>query len=170
MMVLGKENRKLLQPPMKQDGAFALKQQQMIDVLLSYVASASMHFLLLLLSLQHPIERTRRQICDWFLFGWILLHFLISLQGQDCFICKKGGHRAKDCPEKHRSGSQNSKICLKCGDSRHDMFSCRNDYSPEDLKVHRHFLMYFVSFFENPISFIYRLSLVFGFEFGVLIF
>lgn len=56
------------------------------------------------------------------------------MKGQDCFICKKGGHRAKDCPEKHRSGSQNSKICLKCGDSRHDMFSCRNDYSPEDLK------------------------------------
>ena len=25
------------------------------------------------------------------------------------------------------------------------MFSCRNDYSSEDLKVHRHFLIYFVS-------------------------
>lgn len=54
-------------------------------------------------------------------------------KGKDCFICKNGGHRAKDCPEKAIGGSQNAKICLKCGDSGHDMFSCRNDYSPEDL-------------------------------------
>ncbi|KAL3850237.1 hypothetical protein ACJIZ3_012119 [Penstemon smallii] len=50
--------------------------------------------------------------------------------GRDCFICKQQGHRAKDCPEKYKS----SKICLKCGDLEHDMFSCRNDYCPEDLK------------------------------------
>jgi hypothetical protein len=55
-------------------------------------------------------------------------------KGQDCFICKKGGHRAKDCPEKHKGGSLSLKICLKCGDSGHDMFSCWNDYySPDDL-------------------------------------
>ncbi|KAL2240020.1 UNVERIFIED_CONTAM: hypothetical protein Sindi_0643200 [Sesamum indicum] len=52
-------------------------------------------------------------------------------KGRDCFICKQHGHRAKDCPEKNKS----SKICLKCGDLGHDMFSCRNDYCPDDLKV-----------------------------------
>lgn len=58
-------------------------------------------------------------------------------QGKDCFICKKGGHRAKDCPEKELvGGSQSSKICLKCGHSEHEMFSCKNEYSPDDLKVY----------------------------------
>ncbi|KAK3205533.1 hypothetical protein Dsin_019579 [Dipteronia sinensis] len=55
-------------------------------------------------------------------------------KAQNCYICKKSGHIAKDCLEKHKSGSQNAKICLKCGDSGHDMFSCRNDYSLDDLK------------------------------------
>ncbi|KAM7522906.1 hypothetical protein LguiA_012808 [Lonicera macranthoides] len=59
---------------------------------------------------------------------------LRKLLGQDCFICKKGGHRAKDCPEKYTSSPSN-KICLKCGQSGHEMFSCKNDYSPDDLKV-----------------------------------
>ncbi|XVE62280.1 hypothetical protein DITRI_Ditri06bG0105300 [Diplodiscus trichospermus] len=55
-------------------------------------------------------------------------------KAQDCFICKKSGHRAKDCPEKHKSSSKHGKICLRCGVSGHDMFSCRNDYSNDDLK------------------------------------
>ncbi|OVA00861.1 zinc finger protein [Macleaya cordata] len=55
-------------------------------------------------------------------------------QGQDCYICKKTGHRAKKCPEKHKGSSQISEICLRCGDSGHNMFSCMNDYAPEDLK------------------------------------
>ncbi|KAL4578557.1 hypothetical protein LXL04_014681 [Taraxacum kok-saghyz] len=55
-------------------------------------------------------------------------------KGKDCFICKKGGHRAKDCPEKSFLGPQSTKICLKCGDSGHEMFSCRNTYSLDDLK------------------------------------
>lgn len=59
----------------------------------------------------------------------------MCVQGQDCFICKKGGHRAKDCPEKYKRVSQSSKICLKCGDSGHEMFSCKNNYSHDDLKV-----------------------------------
>ncbi|XP_068635911.1 uncharacterized protein [Aristolochia californica] len=54
-------------------------------------------------------------------------------QGQDCFICKMRGHFAKSCPEKER-GFQNSKICLLCGDSGHDMSTCESDYAPEDLK------------------------------------
>ncbi|KAL5148504.1 DNA-binding protein HEXBP [Glycine soja] len=59
---------------------------------------------------------------------------LRKLLVQDCFICKKGGHRAKDCPEKHTSTSKSIAICLKCGNSGHDIFSCRNDYSQDDLK------------------------------------
>ncbi|KAG8472950.1 hypothetical protein CXB51_035048 [Gossypium anomalum] len=53
---------------------------------------------------------------------------------QDCFICKKSGHRAKDCPDKHNSGSKHGRFCLRCGGSGHDMFSCRNDYSHDDIK------------------------------------
>lgn len=54
-------------------------------------------------------------------------------KGRDCFICKKEGHRAKDCPEKN-AGSQTLKFCLKCGENGHDMFSCRGNYCPDDLK------------------------------------
>ncbi|KAM7524341.1 hypothetical protein LguiA_014243 [Lonicera macranthoides] len=67
-----------------------------------------------------------------------------------CFICgrfdhsgklwkkTKGGfncnisHLVKDCLE--RDPKENCTICLKCGDSGHSMFSCNNDYSPDDLK------------------------------------
>ncbi|CAI8597771.1 unnamed protein product [Vicia faba] len=54
----------------------------------------------------------------------------------NCYICKKGGHRAKDCPEKHTMVRvpKSLTVCLKCGNSGHDMFSCRNDYSQDDLK------------------------------------
>ncbi|KAL4340891.1 hypothetical protein GQ457_08G014140 [Hibiscus cannabinus] len=55
-------------------------------------------------------------------------------KAQDCFICKKYGHRAKDCPNKHNSGLKYGNICLRCGGSGHDMFSCRNDYSHNDFK------------------------------------
>ncbi|XP_022135128.1 zinc finger CCHC domain-containing protein 7-like isoform X3 [Momordica charantia] len=55
-------------------------------------------------------------------------------KARDCFICKKGGHRAKDCPEKNKDVSSSSKMCLKCGDSGHDMFSCQNHYPDDDLK------------------------------------
>ncbi|KAK9062678.1 hypothetical protein SSX86_019867 [Deinandra increscens subsp. villosa] len=55
-------------------------------------------------------------------------------KGKDCFICKKGGHRAKDCPEKSNFVPQNAKLCLKCGDSGHEMYFCKSKYSPDDLK------------------------------------
>lgn len=60
---------------------------------------------------------------------------IMFLQTQDCFICKQGGHRARDCPEKHTSTPRSIAICLKCGNSGHDMFGCKNDYSLDDLEV-----------------------------------
>ncbi|XP_028090743.1 zinc finger CCHC domain-containing protein 9-like [Camellia sinensis] len=74
----------------------------------------------------------RKRPC--YVCGSLEHHAKQCTKGQDCFICRKGSHRAKDCPEKYKRGSQNSKICLKCGDSSHDMFSCKNDYSPNDLE------------------------------------
>jgi len=38
--------------------------------------------------------------------------------------------------------SKSLTVCLKCGNSGHDMFSCRNDYSPDDLKVVLIFFLY----------------------------
>lgn len=66
------------------------------------------------------------------MFSLDLIRSSLNEQGRDCFICKQHGHRAKDCPERNKS----SKICLRCGDLGHEMFTCRNDYCPEDLKVH----------------------------------
>ncbi|KQJ88123.1 hypothetical protein BRADI_4g15700v3 [Brachypodium distachyon] len=55
--------------------------------------------------------------------------------GQDCFICKKGGHMAKDCPDKHNINTQQSTtLCLRCGEIGHDMFACTNDYPRDDVK------------------------------------
>ncbi|ESQ48544.1 hypothetical protein EUTSA_v10020505mg [Eutrema salsugineum] len=54
-------------------------------------------------------------------------------KGHDCYICKKGGHRAKDCPDKYKNGSKTA-ICLRCGDSGHDMILCKYEYSLDDLK------------------------------------
>ncbi|XP_010535774.1 PREDICTED: protein AIR1 [Tarenaya hassleriana] len=55
-------------------------------------------------------------------------------KAQDCYICKQSGHRAKDCPEKYKSVSKNTNICLRCGYSGHDLFSCKYEYSHDDLK------------------------------------
>ncbi|XWS66521.1 hypothetical protein CRYUN_Cryun05aG0206700 [Craigia yunnanensis] len=67
-------------------------------------------------------------------------------QGQYCFVCR-GGHQANDCPEKQEE-NKNYIICLRCGDSGHDMFSCRSDYSPDDLKV---FIICY-AFLNHPFS------------------
>ncbi|KAB2048281.1 hypothetical protein ES319_A13G103600v1, partial [Gossypium barbadense] len=55
---------------------------------------------------------------------------------KNCFICKKcGHHHVKGCPDKYKSSSNPGNICLRCGVSGYDMFSCRNDYSQDDIKV-----------------------------------
>ncbi|KAG1333910.1 zinc finger CCHC domain-containing protein 7 [Cocos nucifera] len=78
-----------------------------------------------------PMEK-RRKPC--FVCGMFGHNGKQCSQAQDCFVCKRRGHFAKDCPEKHKRIAQESKICLRCGDVGHDMLSCRNDYSPDDLK------------------------------------
>ncbi|KAK8715634.1 hypothetical protein V6N13_042962 [Hibiscus sabdariffa] len=53
-------------------------------------------------------------------------------QGRYCFVCRGTFHQAHDCPKKQE---ENHIICLRCGDSGHDLFSCRSDYSVDDLKI-----------------------------------
>ncbi|CAL1403725.1 unnamed protein product [Linum trigynum] len=55
-------------------------------------------------------------------------------KGGECYICKTRGHRARNCPEKHKGSFQSSRICLKCGESGHEMFTCRKSYDKEDLQ------------------------------------
>ncbi|KAF3507502.1 hypothetical protein F2Q69_00007159 [Brassica cretica] len=62
-----------------------------------------------------------------------LLGCSLFVQGHDCYICKKSGHRAKYCPDKYKSGSK-SAVCLRCGDFGHDMILCKYEYSRDDLK------------------------------------
>lgn len=50
-----------------------------------------------------------------------------------CSVCKGRGHRARYCPERDQERSSHG-ICLQCGNSGHDMFSCTADYLPSDLK------------------------------------
>lgn len=60
---------------------------------------------------------------------------MTHLQGQDCFVCKRRGHLARDCPDKNKCTVLDSELCLLCGERGHVMSSCRNDYSPDDMKV-----------------------------------
>ncbi|KAL2945554.1 Zinc finger CCHC domain-containing protein 9 [Bienertia sinuspersici] len=68
------------------------------------------------------------------LSAFVCKYLYALMQGKDCFICKGGDHRAKDCPKKFKRCAQASELCLKCGASAHTMLSCNNDYSHDDLK------------------------------------
>ncbi|KAL9336410.1 hypothetical protein Peur_070898 [Populus x canadensis] len=50
-----------------------------------------------------------------------------------CSVCKERGHQARYCPERDQERTSHG-ICLQCGNSGHDMFSCTADYLPSDLK------------------------------------
>ncbi|CAO2820242.1 unnamed protein product [Amaranthus hypochondriacus] len=47
-----------------------------------------------------------------------------------CSSCKIRGHIAVDCPTKDKENI----ICLRCGESGHELFSCSAEYSTDDLK------------------------------------
>ncbi|GMN25953.1 hypothetical protein TIFTF001_001136 [Ficus carica] len=53
---------------------------------------------------------------------------------RNCFSCKGQGHVAKYCPYKNQGNNPVPDICLRCGDTGHDMFSCCNDYCPRDIQ------------------------------------
>ncbi|KAJ8621864.1 hypothetical protein MRB53_030393 [Persea americana] len=66
-------------------------------------------------------EEKRKKPC--FVCGEFGLDAKYCTMGQDCYICKRRGHIAKSCPETHHEDFQNSKICLRCSNLRHDMRS-----------------------------------------------
>ncbi|CAK9136690.1 unnamed protein product, partial [Ilex paraguariensis] len=49
-------------------------------------------------------------------------------------IYNRKGCLTKVCPEKDAANDQSLDICLRCGDSGHNMFSCSNEYSFDDLR------------------------------------
>ncbi|XP_016505211.1 uncharacterized protein LOC107823133 isoform X1 [Nicotiana tabacum] len=53
-----------------------------------------------------------------------------------CFTCKRRGHLARDCPDTNIQilQEQSCEFCLKCGDTGHDMFTCKDCYSSSDLE------------------------------------
>ncbi|CAK9137889.1 unnamed protein product [Ilex paraguariensis] len=51
------------------------------------------------------------------------------------YIYNRKGCLTKVCPEKDAAEDQSLDICLRCGDSGHNMFSCSNEYSSDDLRV-----------------------------------
>ncbi|KAM6577261.1 hypothetical protein CsatB_029098 [Cannabis sativa] len=53
---------------------------------------------------------------------------------RNCFLCKERGHVARHCPNGSQVDNPSPIICLRCGDSGHDMFLCSNDYCPSDIK------------------------------------
>ncbi|XP_041999509.1 DNA-binding protein HEXBP-like [Salvia splendens] len=52
-----------------------------------------------------------------------------------CIVCSGKGHLMKDCPNKNSELDSTPTPCLRCGNTDHDMFSCTQNYDPEDLKA-----------------------------------
>ncbi|OMO51899.1 Zinc finger, CCHC-type, partial [Corchorus capsularis] len=76
----------------------------------------------------------QKQVKPCFLCGSLQHNGKHCIQGKYCFVCRgRSGHQANGCPENQENDSTQI-ICLRCGDSGHDMFSCTSDYSPDDLK------------------------------------
>lgn len=80
--------------------------------------------------------------CHFFYWGekkaltivWFYKIFNIFLQKKGGFNCNLS-HLLNNSLEKDQKVDENYRICFRCGDSGHSMFSCNNDYSPDDLKV-----------------------------------
>lgn len=81
-------------------------------------------------------------------------NFLMS-QRRNCFSCKGQGHVAKYCPYKNQGDNPIPDICLRCGDTGHDMFSCCIDYCPRDIQVcwivYQFFFLKYSFLFQPPI-------------------
>ncbi|XP_010520682.1 PREDICTED: uncharacterized protein LOC104799740 [Tarenaya hassleriana] len=84
------------------------------------------------MTINRPSRKKRKKPC--FVCGSLEHGGKQCAKAQECNICKQVGHHAKNCPDKNKSGSRNMAICLRCGESGHDMFSCKYEYSQDDLK------------------------------------
>nr|XP_004491144.1 zinc finger CCHC domain-containing protein 7-like isoform X2 [Cicer arietinum] len=77
----------------------------------------------------------RKKPC--FVCGSLIHNVKKCTMARYCSKCKIVGHRTKDCDQEKHTWGSNSKsltICLRCGNSGHDMFLCKNNYSQDDLK------------------------------------
>lgn len=81
------------------------------------------------------------EIIQSVIFTWLISFFtsvtyvVHVFQGKYCHNCRRIGHLAKYCLKEHLNGSQEFKVCLRCGDAGHDMPLCMNDYPPDDMKA-----------------------------------
>ncbi|XP_074282124.1 uncharacterized protein LOC141606741 isoform X2 [Silene latifolia] len=71
----------------------------------------------------------RRKVC--YLCGQLLHDAKKCPKRRPCYSCKRKGHYAIDCP---MNINESERICLKCGETGHEISSCNNDYCPEDVK------------------------------------
>ncbi|POO03008.1 Zinc finger, CCHC-type [Trema orientale] len=78
-----------------------------------------------------PAQKRRRPcfVCGTYEHSWRRCRLR-----RNCFLCKGRGHLARHCPNKDQEDNPSPIICLRCGDSGHDMFSCCNDYCFDDIK------------------------------------